>query len=300
MKPMLIEQNFPELVKSTWLNTDGIIMIPANLRTCLESKMSTVGIAEAEINTILAALNNDFLKIRCFLNRMTNLWCYELDVPHNLPETKKLLWGSHIWPPVATLIKTLHCAYVRLFNAKSGKDKFSEYVQKLSNPKNAGKHIDALVEMWPLLRVSDQINIEFEVQGYGPKNTNIDWLLKLPARLVLIDVKNRIKDLYSLMDRHDTTKAPRHDPFLLFRSLECKFNVQDPDKLLQGVWIITQVKQNSQKLHDAFNKLDKGKVHFAILGDDKEDAHILTKRDEDKSQLTELFKLAPSVRFAYL
>lgn len=300
MKPMLIEQKFPEEIKDTWLRTDRSIMIPANLRRCLEREASTVGIAETEINIILAALNNDFLNIRCFLHRITNLWCYELEGAHNLQKTKKLLWGSHIWPPVATLMKALHCAYAQLFKVKNEKDKFREYVQKLSDPKNASRHRDFLVEMWPLLRVSEQINTEFEVQGYGLNNTNIDWLLKLPTRLVLIDVKNRIDDLYSQMDKPDPTKAPQHDPSLLFRSLERKFNFGDPDVRLQGVWIVTQVKQNSKKLHDAFNKLDKGKVHFAILGDDKEDAHILTRRDEDKSQLIELLKLVPSMRFTYL
>jgi hypothetical protein len=81
--------------------------------------------------------------------------------------------------------------------------------------------------------------------------------------------------------------------------VETKFRTADPDLQLQGVWIVTNIKQNNERLWAAFAALDSSKVHFAILGDWKSDAYILVRRDEDEQYLRGIFHLGKSSRFTF-
>ena len=106
-------------------------------------------------------------------------------------------------------------------------------------------------------------------------------------------------DLYEMMDRENTEAPPQHDHSLLFQGLEAKFLPANPDQSLQGAFIFTSIKQESKKLHDAFNELDSTKIHFAIIGDEKEDAYALVRRPEDEIFLRRIFNLKSSERFTF-
>ena len=93
--------------------------------------------------------------------------------------------------------------------------------------------------------------------------------------------------------------APEHDPALLFRSVEQKLIVADPDKVLQGAWIVTDIKQEASELDAAFRSLDAAKVHFAVVGDHRPDIHLLVRREQDRSFLLDLFKATKSERFVF-
>ncbi len=71
------------------------------------------------------------------------------------------------------------------------------------------------------------------------------------------------------------------------------------DARLQGVWIITDIRQDEENLYGAFTALDASKVHFAILGDWKPDAYVLVRRDEHRQYLLDLFHAEPSTRFTF-
>jgi len=124
----------------------------------------------------------------------------------------------------------------------------------------------------------------------------------LANRSVLLDVKRRTTDFIAQMEemKDDGADAPPdHDPALLFRSVEQKFVGADPDTRLQGVWILTDIKQDEHRLRSAFADLDESKVHFAILGDWKPDAYVLARQEQDREYLMELFQLEPSTRFTF-
>lgn len=278
---MLIDQVFPQVVEAK-----------SDMQSCLLATAKDLGCSDEEIGKILSSAPTDLLAAECFLDKMTKLWRYEYGLPSNLPNTNQLLWGTHMWLPVRHLLEVLICAHRRLSEGK-----LNEYLPKLADPE---KHRDHLAEMMPILRLGADIPTDFEVPGYGTGNTTVDWRIgPIDARLILLDAKNRMGDLYVMMDQDNVQNPPSHDSALLFRSIEKKFQSADPCKNLQGGWINTQVKQERNALLAAFNKLDGNKVHFIILGDEKEDAYILTKRPEDEIFLRKTLKMLPSERFIY-
>jgi hypothetical protein len=279
---MIVEKIFPNVVgeKSTLLS-----------RLLVEAKER--GIKEAHINAIVSLVPPMLIGATSFLDKMTNIWRYEFGVPYDIG--KNLVLGTHMWVPVHCLVNALWCAYSRL-----PQDQCVAYFKRLADPH---KHQATLVEMIPTYKVDSAIPVQFEVQGQGIGNKTIDWVIgPHNGRTVLLDVKRRTTDFIKQAERiggDSVATEPNHDPALLFRSVEKKFKPGDPDLQLQGVWVITDIKQNEQKLSAAFAELDKSKIHFAILGDWKPDAYVLVRRSEDEQYLRELFYAEKSARFTF-
>lgn len=276
---MLIEQVFPQVVQEL-----------SDMKSCIISKLKNA--KQEDVDSFISSFPSDLLVAKCFFCKLTRLWRYEFGLPSTLDKTKKLLWGTQMWPSVDTLIEVILNAHLRL-----PQEKLKIYLQRLTNLK---KHQDALVEMIPTFRINHPIPTDFEVTGYGAGNKTIDWKIgSIENRQILLDIKNRNKDLYEMMDRDNTEDQPQHESSLLFRGLENKFLSANPDQSLQGAFISTSIKQESKKLHDAFNKLDSSKIHFAIIGDEKEDAYVLVRRPEDEIFLRRIFNLKSSERFTF-
>ncbi len=200
-----------------------------------------------------------------------------------------------MWIPVTDLYVALSSAYTRL-PAKP----LNFFRQRLSN---IDSHKDALIEMIPASRAHESTPMEFEVSGAGTGNRTVDWVVSpIRGRRILLDVKNRIADFLQQVDAirvGNPNKEPTHDPALLFRSVEGKFRPSDPDVQLQGVWIVTNLKQNKSRLHDAFDALACDKVHFAILGDWQPDLYVISRRPEDRQYLLDIFRATQSERFTF-
>ncbi len=220
LSPAQFEKFIPDLVKSTWLTTEQGIFIPATLLSCIEyeAKKSKIFAAETKcILTLLQSLNNNFLKSRCFLDRLTGLWCYEFGKLIICKNTRKELRDPFTWPPVEVLLKSLFTAF-RLMDEK----KFESYIKKLVDPNN---HRETLAEMWPLLRIDSQtIHVEFDIERYSPpkenrRHSNIDLFIEHPKRTILVEVKTRTYDLHKLIDRDNSEATPKHKPKQLFASL---------------------------------------------------------------------------------
>ena len=226
---------------------------------------------------------------------MTNIWRYEFGIPYDIKGD--LVWGTHMWVPVGYLFNALLCSYSRL-----PQDVRDAYLSRLGDP---GAHQATLVEMIPGYKVDAAVPVQFEVSGLGIGNRTVDWVIQPQGGpSVLLDVKRRTTDFIMQaeeMGDEPIAPEPNHDPSLLFRSVEQKFNSGDPDQQLQGVWIITDIMQNEQKLHAAFNELDASRIHFAILGDWKPDTYILVRRGRknDEQYLLELFHSERSNRFTF-
>jgi len=233
------------------------------------------------------------LASECFLNRIDGLWKYEFGEPYVLKNS--FVVGHDMCPSVRDLLAVVHCANKRL-----SAEKRNYYFERLSNP---GKHMDTLVEFSPILRLSEKVTVDFEV-ATGVGNRNVDWLIRSNSlkRLVLVDVKRRIQDILELLNRINrggTEQPPTHDASILFRSIEEKYASKNPDAQLQGAWIMTDVQQEESEIENAFNSLDESKVHFAILGDWDPGIKLLTRRDEDRQFLFDLFRENSSNRMTF-
>lgn len=278
---MWIEKIKPELVggKST-------------LPDCLAAEGVSRGWAAAETAALMALLPPALSACACFLDKLTGIWRYEFGRPHTVGN--ELLWGTHMWPPVPVLFEVLACARLRL-----PPEKLAAYLTLLTD---ADKQQEYLAEMFPLLRVNSSIPANHEAGGRGAGNTTVDWAIgPVNGRSVLLDVKRRFADFIAQMSMpaEGSVPAPEHDPALLFRSVEKKYLPADPDAVLQGAWIVTDIKQEAGELDSAFAGLDAGKVHFAVLGDHRPDIHLLVRREQDRAFLLDLFRTAKSDRFVF-
>lgn len=279
---MFIEQIFPEVIaeKST-------------LYERLFAEAKARGVSNADMKKILSVVPKALIDAGAFLDKMTNLWRYEFGVPYDIG--KDFVWGTHMWVPVHCLFNALSCAHSRL-----PKVTCVDYLKRLADP---SKHQATLVEMIPGYKVDSAVAIQFEVAGQGVGNQTIDWVIgPHSGQTVLLDVKRRTTDFIKQTERiggGSVAPEPDHDPALLFRSVEEKLAPADPDLQLQGVWVITDIKQNEKRLSTAFAALSSSKVHFAILGDWKPDAYVLVRRADDERYLRDLFHIEKSARFTF-
>ncbi len=280
---MIIDQVFPTFVveKST-------------LRDRLKVVVTERGLAGAFAESLINIVPESLISTGAFLDKLTGIWRYEFGIPYDI--TNLHYWGTHMWIPVTHLYEALYCAFTRLpTNSRT------DYLHRLSNP---AKHQAILAEMIPAQKINPDIPIEFEVAGLGAGNRTIDWVIHPQGnRTVLLDVKKRTADFIKQAEEMatDTSKQkPIHDPALLFRSIEEKFNIADPLSQLQGAWTCTKIKQDENKLSQAFSNLSAKRVHFAILGDWESDAYILTRNHIDHEYLQNLFQVTRSNRFTYV
>ena len=278
---MWIEKVMPEFVgaKST-------------LPMCLREECRARGRPDADCDALIAILPPELAACECFLDKLTSFWRYEFGQPHKVDGS--LVWGIHMWPPVRVLFEVLDCALKRLPAQKR-----AAYCTLLAD---RGKHQEYLAETFPMLRVDEAVSAEYEVAGLGTGNRTVDWALgPIGTRRILLDVKRRFTDFFSQMTETAVTSgaAPAHDVQLMFRSVEPKFLAANPDETLQGVWIVTDIKQDEQELLATFDALDAAKVHFAILGDAESDVFILTRRSDDVPYLLSVFGATQSERFVF-
>jgi hypothetical protein len=194
----------------------------------------------------------------------------------------------------------LTCAKQRL---KS--DQLTTYLARLADPK---KHADFLLEFAPILRLAADVQTDYEVCGFGTGNSTVDWLIRpTEGPPILLDVKNRIKDLLESLARmaagerapDGTAPSPSHDPALLFRRIEQKFRAQHPREFVQAVWIRTELKQELEALRHAFEALDSGRLHVAVIGDWHNDVPVLANSEAAKEHLIRVLRVAESGRFVF-
>lgn len=263
----------------------------SDLNSCLRGAAHEIGIKQDDVDRIFAQIPEPLKSCGCFLEKDKGIWRYEFGVPAVLEKTQKHLWGTDMWLRVNVLLQTLVTAEHRLTP-----EEFAQYMTNLANPL---KHNNFLAEMMPALRLDKKNETAFEVEGFGEGKTTVDWLI-WPSEdpKILVDVKYRKADLYEMMDGKESDE-PQHDHSMLFRSVQEKFKDADPAKVLQGVWIHSQVAQEEADLKKAFDALDPKKVHFCILADGKDEGYVLARRPADIQILRTIFQIKPSDRFTF-
>lgn len=271
-----------------------------DLKSAFMNLAVQVGITENEACRLFNLLPQPLQKILSFHDRLTNLWRYDFGEPIDRLPNDYVVIGAHMFPPVDRLLRVLSVANMRL-----SKIKFASYIQRLSDP---AKHQDVLAEISPMFGVDLAINCDFEVSGYGAGNRTIDWMVcPLGSPAVLFDVKCRMKDLIEGLGQivlgnrgpDGQGPAPVHNVSILFKDTEEKFIAKSSNEILQGVWIISQLRQERSELHAAFNSTDPMKLHFAILSNWEQDAYVLTRDNIAFESIAKLFGITHSDRFVF-
>jgi hypothetical protein len=256
------------------------------------------GFGRQDAELILRLFPAPIQNLTCFLDRLTGLWRYEYGEPIDLPGGAPL-FGTHMYQQADMLFDVLVRAQ-RLLSP----DKFSKYIQRLANPE---KHEDTLVEFAPVLRLNAWTELEYEAEGYAEGNKTIDWLIRTEEVSILIDVKNRTKDLLESLVRFQagvrnpdgSMPDPTHDTMSLFRSLETKFRSRPATEFTQVAWIRTRLMQEEHELTAAFWELDASRVHAVLLGDFADDVYVLARDARVKQLVLTVLQSRESRRFVF-
>jgi hypothetical protein len=271
----------------------------ANLPDLLVALATLKGVDRSEADRVVKLLPDRLKEAPCFLDRLTARWRYVYGVPFDGLQSGQLVYGTHMYLEASLLFDILSCAEKRL-----PPDVLKNCLTVVGDPI---KHGNALIEFAPILRLDSAYIIEYEVHGEG--NFTIDWLISAPGeRRLLLEVKNRVKDIYEglcnlQLNTAKTSNAvpePAHDHNFLFCGVEKKFPISDVSKVVQGVWIKTEVKQEETELYDAFERLDPQRIHFAVLGDWENDAYIMAHDEETRHLVARLLHVKESRRFVFL
>lgn len=278
---MLIDKLLPQVVGGK-----------APLRQLLLDAAASFGMAPQEAQTLVQLLPSPLIDSPGFLDTCTSIWRYEFGEPFMLDD--QLIFGTHMFLPVNELLLATG-ALTRWVPI----GKRTAFIAALNCP---SRHLAALAEMMPVCRLQFNLAVDYEVLGYGPGNRTVDWGLQTGGRLVLIDAKSRTTDFIqqaSNASQNGKMLMPEHDHKLMFKSIEGKFNVADPEVQLQGAWITTHIMQNRVEIDNAFAAMDSAKVHFTMFGDWRSDISLLVRREADRQFLLDLFNVTQSNRFFF-
>lgn len=231
--------------------------------------------------------------------KVTDTWRYEFGLPYNRLPNGVVVFGTNQWSSVERLWQGLHAAKALL-----DKESF------LSIAKNLGKqnkHKDFLVELAPLTRVRREVDVAYEVAGFGQGKRTIDWMFRHNQRTpILLEVKFRVSTLIEFLkqvaegqtESELSSELPVNYKKLFLDVVE-KFKPNSPTELLQGAWIEKNVKVNCEAVSQYFAGLDPQRLHFVIFNDGGAEAAILARRKEDKAYLLRFFNLTEVNRVFY-
>lgn len=273
----------------------GLAALPELLRASAKWR----GMSIVEVEEVVRLLPPPILESICFLDKLTSLWRYDCGEPFDNLPGNQVVFGTNMYNEVDRLFDVINFARNRLDDGQ-----LRIYLSRLADP---DKHQDFLFEFAPILRVASSIEMDYEARGYAEGNNTVDWLIHSKPVPLLLDVKNRRRDLIEAIvraysgerDPDGTAPAPTHDPSLLFRSVEQKFKQRSPSEVIQGVWVVTAIAQEESELQAAFAKLDSLRVHVAVFGDWEDDVYVLANDAAVKETVLEVLRLRESRRAVF-
>jgi hypothetical protein len=266
----------------------------ANLPALMISLAVLKGTARADAEQIVSLLPNALQVAPCFLDRLRAKWRYAFGFPlSGLPDGKVIL-GTHMFHEVERLFEVVRCARQKLAPTE-----LEAYLASIANRSN---HEDMVFEFAPILRLSESVNVSYEVNAAG--RGTVDWRIGLPeGPAILLEVKNRVKDLFEglsqISEATEVAHEPVHDSNLLFRNIEKKFGNYKVSGDIHAAWIKTAIRQEEDELQTAFKGLDANRLQVAILGDWGDDAYVLANDPTAKEIVLNLFRITESRRFVF-
>lgn len=226
----------------------------------------------------------------CFLNRLTQEWCYDFGLPVDRLPNDQIAVGSTMFPSIGRLLAVVLFAFRRLT-----RENLDRYLCRLTDE---SRHQDVIAEILVVLGVPSDVSLDFEVLAETGNARTIDWRLRRGSDSpVLFDVKNRLGDAAAFLSNLVTAGAnsaavqPTHDHALLFQGVLSKFAPHSPADCLQGVWVITKVRQEETELNAAFENLDATRLHFAVVSNMSRECVALSRGDVDRNLLVRTLNL---------
>jgi hypothetical protein len=264
-------------------------IIPSNLYACwwlgLKEVFEIVGQKcgdnEQTIDKIFSLLPKEIQAAPAFLSLLSRQWSYEFGTEYRNYHTQDIIFGGSQCPPVEWLYTGMKAfdSYPKILTP----DKTKDFKNKLSTKE---KHLGALNEMAPLTVLKKESTLlEYETAGRDGKT--IDFSIQTPSGLRMhLEVKCRIKELIENL-------VPRTEPNpeTLFHKTDEKFEIYDPQKILQGLWIHSLIGFSEKRLLEAFNKQDSSRIHFAVLAHWTEQAYVLARTPEIAKVVQDTFHL---------
>ncbi|MGD0038497.1 MAG: hypothetical protein ABSC53_14520 [Bacteroidota bacterium] len=279
---------------------DGFYREPITIREAFCKVGIPLGDTKEKAEDLFSILPRELKIAPAFFLVLINKWCYEFGEVFDRMPRNHILLGSEQFPQIEYLYLGLRAADKYLSRVQ-----LLSFLQRLAHP---AKHLIALGELTPLVRISKTVTPTYEVEGYGNGNRSIDWLFEPKEGVpILMDVKYRIVDLLQHMnqmipeidDGKSALSTPEIDPESLFKDTIEKFIPRSTKIYLQGVWIHSHIKQEKAKLQSCFNNLDPQRLHFAIMSRWEGNAYILCRDEVDIEYLYKFFDLTPKNEFVY-
>ena len=257
-----------------YIHSIGIATTPSTLDEVLRMLNKEQHVMSQEsLDKTISILPAPLINASCFKDSLANdTWKYHYGEELNVNHTLNVPIGAHNVQSVYDLLTMLSLSVKYLNDCQ-----LNDFLQKKLGDK--GKHANFLFEFAPLIYIDPNIKVEYETSG--DKGKTIDWLINPEKSLsIRIEVKYRYKDFIEQLKNwngNGNFPEPRHDPSILFKSCEKKFSRCPATTILQGIWIGTFLKQNSYKFKEAFDILDRDKIHFAVLSNFGRDALIVAR-----------------------
>jgi hypothetical protein len=267
-----------------------------HLLAAFEAVGSSKGHAINQIRELFMMLPCEIRGAPAAISKIDKCWHYSFGKPYDRLPAETIVVGT----PQMPLVDFLYDGLIAIKQYLSQHDQ----EQFLRNLAQEEKHSDFLAELTPLLHISNETKVTYEVSGFG--EDKIDWqFLSNGFPPILLDVKRRHGDLIGHISdfiqnkevgkSEDEIKPP--NPVLLFKSVIGKFSPSSPDIQLQGVWIKANIAQVEADLRNYFDSLDASRLHFAALASDDDEAYILARNDEIKLRVLNFFRLRESRRY---
>lgn len=233
--------------------------------------------------------------VPAFFDKLTSRWRYDFGEPLTLQGSDQVLLGTHQWPEVEHLYRSLWSMEQHL-----PKCAFLRYLERLSS---RSKHQEVLFEARPLFYLAEGTGAEFEVVGYGKGNRTIDWRFS-PSYSpdILVEVKYRIGDVVQHIgpmvpyfnSGQEVVPWDRGRPEPLFASTSEKFMPTSLNTKLQGAWIHLNIKVERSELEAHFLSLHSDLLHFAVLSNWTETGLLLSRQGVDRELILSIFGLKES------
>jgi len=262
----------------------------SSLGEALRQAAVEIDLDDHAVDDIERLLPATLIESPCFFIRLTQAWCYDFDLPIDRLPGDRIAIGSAMFPPVRRLLDVLLFASRRLVEDDLGK-----YLRRLGDE---SRHHDVMAEVLVVLSLPSDVSLAFEVPAETGNCRTVDWRIhRHPQPPVLLDVKNRTGDAVAFLASLVTAGAsastvqPTHDHAVLFQGVLPKFAECSPTDCLQGVWVITKVKQEETELNTVFDALDATRVHFAVISNMNRECIALSRASVDRALLAETLNL---------
>ena len=254
----------------------SLVAAEAALGDIFIDEAAGLGITRADAERLFMTLPAFVRSARAVKFALGPDWRYEFGDLFHMDDGSRGFGIPHQAPLVVSLVRASKVADRVFANSPNRR----MWWQELDNP---AKHLDAIVEMLAVAKVSPDYELAYEQKGRGIGSHKIDWSLTTNDRRFLLEVKNRPGQTVQELERIRSTsrggpklsEEPLADFTKLFKSTSNKFLPTANASCLQGVIVFLGIKVPAAGLNEYFRHHLQDKLHFIALAKEDKDNGIL-------------------------